>query len=63
MKRYLNKKNTITIKEASDLLGVSKIMMREIITKLPPSIGFCKYNNKRRTFYINRHNFIQYFNL
>lgn len=63
MNRYSDKKNTLTIKEAADLLNISQIMMREIITKLPPSIGFCKYNNKRRTFYINRQNFLQYFNL
>jgi predicted DNA-binding transcriptional regulator YafY len=55
--------NKLTVKEAAKMLGVSLITMRHMLKTLPEKIVFIKKSRHRTYFYINRNNFIEYFNI
>lgn len=55
--------NKMTVKEAAQRLGVSLITMRHILKTLPSDVVFIKKSKHRTYFYINKSNFLKYFNL
>jgi len=55
-------KNKISIKEASEKMGVSQMLLRLMIqnNKIPQDISFCVKNKERYYYYINRDKFEKY---